>query len=172
VIICVIRGEIKTNIMSNFTHLDASGNPTMVNVGDKVVTKRTARAQAIVILPEIVLEQLQNQEIYTKKGGVFQTAIIAGIMGAKKTPDLIPLCHPIGLENCKIEIHVNESKQVIIQCTASVTSKTGVEMEAITGATIAALTIYDMCKAFSQNIIIQEIALIEKTGGKSDYRKQ
>jgi cyclic pyranopterin phosphate synthase len=157
--------------MSNFTHLDAAGNPTMVNVGDKVVTKRTARAQAIVILPEIVLEQLQNKEIYTKKGGVFQTAIIAGIMGAKKTPDLIPLCHPIGLENCKIEIHVNESKQVIIQCTASVTSKTGVEMEAITGATIAALTIYDMCKAFSQNIIIQEIALIEKTGGKSDYRK-
>jgi cyclic pyranopterin phosphate synthase len=158
--------------MSNFTHLDASGNPTMVNVGDKVVTKRTARAQAIVILPDIVLEQLQNKEIYTKKGGVFQTAIIAGIMGAKKTPDLIPLCHPIGLENCKIEIHVNESKQVIIQCTASVTSKTGVEMEAITGATIAALTIYDMCKAFSQNIIIQEIALIEKTGGKSDYRKE
>ena len=157
--------------MSNFTHLDAAGNPTMVNVGDKVVTKRTARAQAIVILPDIVLEQLQNKEIYTKKGGVFQTAIIAGIMGAKKTPDLIPLCHPIGLENCKIEIHVNESKQVIIQCTASVTSKTGVEMEAITGATIAALTIYDMCKAFSQNIIIQEIALIEKTGGKSDYRK-
>jgi cyclic pyranopterin monophosphate synthase len=157
--------------MSNFTHLDADGNPTMVNVGDKVVTKRTARAQAIVILPDIVLEQLQNKEIYTKKGGVFQTAIIAGIMGAKKTPDLIPLCHPIGLENCKIEIHVNESKQVVIQCTASVTSKTGVEMEAITGATIAALTIYDMCKAFSQNIIIQEIALIEKTGGKSDYRK-
>jgi cyclic pyranopterin monophosphate synthase len=167
-----IRVSIKTNIMSNFTHLDASGNPTMVNVGDKAVTKRTARAQAIVILPDIVLEQLQNKEIYTKKGGVFQTAIIAGIMGAKKTPDLIPLCHPIGLENCKIEIHVNESKQVIIQCTASVTSKTGVEMEAITGATIAALTIYDMCKAFSQNIIIQEIALIEKTGGKSDYRKE
>jgi cyclic pyranopterin monophosphate synthase len=158
--------------MSNFTHLDASGNPTMVNVGDKVVTKRTARAQAIVILPDVVLEQLQNKEIYTKKGGVFQTAIIAGIMGAKKTPDLIPLCHPIGLENCKIEIHVNDLKQVIIQCTASVTSKTGVEMEAITGATIAALTIYDMCKAFSQNIIIQEIALIEKTGGKSDYRKE
>ncbi len=157
--------------MSNFTHLDASGNPTMVHVGDKVVTKRTARAQAIVILPDVVLEQLQNKEIYTKKGGVFQTAIIAGIMGAKKTPDLIPLCHPIGLENCKIEIQVNELKQVIIQCTASVTSKTGVEMEAITGATIAALTIYDMCKAFSQNIIIQEIALIEKTGGKSDYRK-
>ena len=157
--------------MSNFTHLDASGNPTMVNVGDKIVTKRTARAQAIVILPDVVLEQLQNKEIYTKKGGVFQTAIIAGIMGAKKTPDLIPLCHPIGLENCKIEIQVNELKQVIIQCTASVTSKTGVEMEAITGATIAALTIYDMCKAFSQNIIIQEIALIEKTGGKSDYRK-
>jgi cyclic pyranopterin monophosphate synthase len=158
--------------MSNFTHLDASGNPTMVNVSDKLVTKRTARAQAIVLLPDIVLEQLQDKEIYTKKGGVFQTAILAGIMGAKKTPDLIPLCHPIGLENCKITIHVNESKQVVVQCTASVTSKTGVEMEAITGATIAALTIYDMCKAFSQNIIIQEIALIEKTGGKSDYQKE
>jgi cyclic pyranopterin monophosphate synthase len=157
--------------MAHFTHLDAAGNPTMVHVGDKLVTKRTARAQAIVILPNIVLEQLENKEIYTKKGGVFQTAILAGIMGAKKTPDLIPLCHPIGLENCKIDIQVDAAKRVVIQCTASVTSKTGVEMEALTGATIAALTIYDMCKAFSQNIIIQEIALIEKTGGKSDYQK-
>ena len=156
--------------MKKFTHLDAQGNPSMVDVGEKKVTQRTARARSIIVLDDTIMEQLQNGEIQTKKGAVFQTAIIAGVMGAKKTGDLIPLCHPLGLENCQIEIEVNNENEVVVICTASLTAKTGVEMEALTGASIAALTIYDMCKAFSHNIIIKETRLIEKTGGKRDFK--
>lgn len=155
--------------MKKFTHLDEQGNPSMVDVGEKKITKRTAKARSIVVLDDTIMEQLQNGEIQTKKGAVFQTAIIAGIMGAKKTGELIPLCHPLGLENCQIEIEVNEANEVVVLCTASLTAKTGVEMEALTGASVAALTIYDMCKAFSHNIIIKETRLIEKTGGKKDF---
>jgi cyclic pyranopterin phosphate synthase len=157
---------------TSFTHLDAAGNPAMVDVGGKPVTRRTATARSLVVLPGAVRTQLENGEIHTKKGPVFGTAILAGIMGAKKTADLIPLCHPLGLDNCKITIALNAEGEVEILCTASLTAKTGVEMEALTGATVAALTIYDMCKAFSQEIIIKETRLIEKTGGKSDYRHQ
>ena len=156
--------------MKKFTHLDAQGNPSMVDVGEKKITKRTAKARSIIVLDDTIMEQLQNGEIQTKKGAVFQTAIIAGVMGAKKTGDLIPLCHPLGLENCQIEIEVNEANEVVVICTASLTAKTGVEMEALTGASVAALTIYDMCKAFSHNIIIKETRLIEKTGGKKDFK--
>jgi cyclic pyranopterin phosphate synthase len=102
---------------------------------------------------------------------VFQTAIIAGIMAAKKTGELIPLCHPLGLDNCKIDIHINDKQQVVIDCTASIIAKTGIEMEALTGASVAALTIYDMCKALSHDIVIKETKLIEKTGGKSDFKR-
>ena len=156
--------------MKKFTHLDAQNNPSMVDVGEKKVTKRTAKARSVVVLDDTIMAQLQDGEIKTKKGAVFQTAIIAGVMGAKKTGELIPLCHPLGLENCHIDISVNENNQVEIICTASLTAKTGVEMEALTGASIAALTIYDMCKAFSHNIIISETRLIEKTGGKKDFK--
>ena len=156
--------------MKKFTHLDAQGNPSMVDVGEKKITKRTAKARSIVVLDDTIMEQLQNGEIQTKKGAVFQTAIIAGVMGAKKTGELIPLCHPLGLENCQIEIEVNQANEVVVICTASLTAKTGVEMEALTGASVAALTIYDMCKAFSHNIIIKETRLIEKTGGKRDFK--
>ena len=155
-----------------FTHLDAGGNPAMVDVGDKQVTRRTATARSLVVLPEVVRRQLADGEIHTKKGPVFGTAIVAGIMGAKKTAELIPLCHPLGMDNCKITIGLNADGEVEILCTARVTARTGVEMEALTGATVAALTIYDMCKAFSQEIVIKETRLIEKTGGKSDYRIQ
>ncbi|MCL4158684.1 UNVERIFIED_CONTAM: hypothetical protein GTU68_022658, partial [Idotea baltica] len=117
----------------------------MVDVGGKAVTSRIAVAQATVILPQVVLTKLQNEEIHTKKGPVLQTAILAGIMGSKKTSDLIPLCHPIGLDNCKLKIAFDSENQLIISCTASITGKTGVEMEALTGATVAALTVYDMC---------------------------
>ena len=154
-----------------FTHLDSEGNPSMVDVSPKKITKRTAIARSIVVLEDNILEQLENEEIHTKKGPVFQTAILAGIMGAKKTSDLIPLCHPLGLDNCKVEISFNEKKEVVIDCTATITAKTGVEMEALTGATVAALTIYDMCKAFSHNIIIKETKLMEKTGGKRDFKR-
>jgi cyclic pyranopterin phosphate synthase len=114
---------------------------------------------------------MTGNDIQTKKGPVFQTAIIAGTMAAKKTADLIPLCHPLALEDLKIDIQVKDDSAVIIKCTAVITSKTGVEMEALTGASVAALTIYDMCKAFSHDIVIKETKLIEKTGGKSDFRR-
>jgi cyclic pyranopterin phosphate synthase len=153
-----------------FTHVDSQTNyPTMVDVSDKLVTKRTARAQSIVVLSNEIMQHLAGNDIQTKKGPVFQTAIIAGTMAAKKTADLIPLCHPLSLENCKVDIHINEEQEVVIECTATITSKTGVEMEALTGASVAALTIYDMCKAFSHHIIIKETKLLNKTGGKSDY---
>lgn len=153
----------------SFSHLDESGNPNMVDVSEKQATKRIAKAQAIVVLNDDILRHLVNNDIHTKKGSVFQTAIIAGIMGAKKTGELIPLCHSLGLENCHITIQVSTQNEVIIHCTATITAKTGVEMEALTGASIAALTIYDMCKAFSHDILIKEIKLLEKRGGKSDF---
>ena len=157
--------------MSSFTHLDASGNPNMVDVSEKKITKRTARAQAIVILGDEILSHFENDDIKTKKGSVFQIAIIAGVMAAKKTGDLIPLCHPLGLENCNVFINLNDKKEVVIECIASLTSKTGVEMEALTGATVAALTIYDMCKAFSHDIEIKSVKLMEKSGGKRDFKR-
>ncbi|WP_020526311.1 cyclic pyranopterin monophosphate synthase MoaC [Flexithrix dorotheae] len=154
-----------------FSHLDASGNPQMVDVGAKKNSLRVARARAIVVLEEEVIAQFKDKDIQTKKGPVFQTAIIAGTMGAKRTSDLIPLCHPLGLDNCKIEIVINQDNEIVIDCTASLTAKTGVEMEALTGASVAALTVYDMCKAFSHKIVIKEIKLMEKTGGKSDFKR-
>ena len=154
---------------SPLSHIDATGNAAMVDVSDKQITKRTATAQTLVVLGDEIMQHLTNNDIHTKKGPVFQTAIIAGTMAAKKTWDLIPLCHPLALENCKITISVNEMNEVVIQCTATITSKTGVEMEALTGASVAALTIYDMCKAMSHAIVIKETKLISKTGGKSDF---
>lgn len=143
----------------------------MVNVGEKAVTLRTATARSIVSLPAEVTSHFSNGDIQSKKGSVFQTAIIAGIMAAKKTGDLIPLCHPLGLDNCTIAIHINEQGEVVIDCTASLTAKTGVEMEALVGASIAALTVYDMCKAMSHDIVIKETKLMEKTGGKRDFKR-
>nr|WP_255670514.1 cyclic pyranopterin monophosphate synthase MoaC [Mucilaginibacter sp. UR6-11] len=143
----------------------------MVDVSEKIVTRRTATARSIVFLPDEVLTQLIDGDLQTKKGSVFQTAIIAGIMAAKKTGDLIPLCHPLGLDNCKIDIQLNSKNEVIIDCTATITAKTGIEMEALVGASIAALTIYDMCKALSHDIVIKETRLIEKTGGKRDFKR-
>lgn len=142
----------------------------MVDVTEKKVTNRTATARSIVLLPAEVLVQLTNGDLQTKKGSVFQTAIIAGIMAAKKTGDLIPLCHPLGLDNCNVAISLN-GHDVVIDCTASITAKTGVEMEALVGASIAALTVYDMCKAMSHDIVIKETKLIEKTGGKRDFKR-
>lgn len=156
---------------NSFTHLDDSDQPAMVDVGDKKISKRIAKARSIVILNDEILTLLDGEEINTKKGPVFQTAIIAGVMAAKKTSELIPLCHPIALDNCKVTIHINEQKEVIIDCLARTTGKTGVEMEALTGASVAALTIYDMCKAFSHHIVIKETKLMEKTGGKQDFQR-
>ncbi|MEL6986863.1 MAG: cyclic pyranopterin monophosphate synthase MoaC [Bacteroidota bacterium] len=156
----------------DLSHINEKGMAAMVDVSPKAVTKRVARARAKVELPANVLEAFEANDIQSKKGPVFQTAILAGIMGAKKTGDLIPLCHPLGLDNCDLEISINNEQLVIIDCTASIESKTGVEMEALTGATVAALTIYDMCKAMSHDIIIKEIKLMEKSGGKRDFKRK
>ncbi len=151
------------------THLDEKNNPGMVDVSAKGVTKRTATARSVVQLTPAIIDLIQDGDIQTKKGSVFQTAIIAGTMGAKKTSELIPLCHPIGMEKCSLDIRLN-GLDVVIDCTCTVTSKTGIEMEALTGASVAALTIYDMCKAMSHEIVIKETRLLSKTGGKQDYQ--
>lgn len=156
--------------MSKFSHLNEQGSATMVNISEKKVAQRTAMARSVVVLPAEVSDKLMEGDIQTKKGSVFQTAIIAGIMAAKKTGELIPLCHPLGLDNCHIDIHIN-GHELVIDCTATITAKTGVEMEALVGASIAALTVYDMCKALSHDIVIKEIKLMEKTGGKNDYKR-
>jgi cyclic pyranopterin monophosphate synthase len=153
---------------TKLTHIDSSGDPSMVDVSGKEATRRTARAQAIVHVGKEILEQMREQDLQTKKGPVFQTAILAGIMGAKKTADLIPLCHPLGLEDCDVKIEARE-EDILITTSATLCGKTGVEMEALTAASIAALTIYDMCKAMSHKIIIKEIRLLEKTGGKTPF---
>jgi cyclic pyranopterin monophosphate synthase len=155
----------------DLTHIDSKGNPAMVDVGAKQVTTRKAVAQSIVLLPDEVLTLLDGDELRSKKGPVFQTAIIAGIMAAKKTGELIPLCHPLGLDNCSVTISFNAEREVVVECTAAITARTGVEMEALVGASIAALTIYDMCKALSHNIVIKETRLVEKTGGKHDFKR-
>ena len=153
------------------THIDDTGNPAMVDVTEKQISHRTATARSIVVLPAEVLAYLTDGALQTKKGPVFQTAIIAGIMAAKKTGDLIPLCHPLGLDNCSIEIHINKHNELVIDCTTAITAKTGVEMEALVGASMAALTVYDMCKAMSHDIVIKETRLMSKTGGKRDFKR-
>ena len=155
-----------------FSHIDSAGNPSMVDVGEKQVTARSAIARCVVELPAEVVAQIENDEVHTKKGPVFQTAIIAGVMGAKRTSELIPLCHPLSLEDCQITIRRQSDHVIEIRCTAKLHGKTGVEMEALTGASIAALTIYDMCKAFSHDIVISDLCLISKTGGKHDFNRE
>ena len=150
------------------THVDTKNHPTMVDVGDKAVTRRTARARAVVVFPDDVLNK-QGDVLQTKKGPVVDTAIVAGVMAAKRTHELIPFCHPIPLEDCGIAIEWNESRELVIECSVRATHKTGVEMEALTGAAAAALTVYDMCKSLSHGIEIREVTLVSKTGGKSDY---
>jgi len=140
----------------------------MVDVGGKDVTRRVAVAEARVKLPPNVAEALRESGHRTKKGPVFDTAIIAGVMAAKRTHQLIPFCHPLGLNKCDVEIEALRSGVIVIRCRVSVNARTGVEMEALTGATVAALTVYDMCKALSHDIVIADTRLVEKRGGKSD----
>ncbi|MBU2913682.1 cyclic pyranopterin monophosphate synthase MoaC [Reichenbachiella agariperforans] len=156
---------------SGLSHIDDNNAPAMVNVGEKKVTHRSATARSIVVVSDEILALIEDGDIQSKKGPVFHTAIIAGTMAAKKTGELIPLCHPIGMDGCDIEIKVDH-KEIVIRCTCSVTAKTGIEMEALTGASIAALTIYDMCKAMSHDIVIRETRLIAKTGGKKDFHHE
>jgi cyclic pyranopterin phosphate synthase len=154
--------------MNKLSHVDSRNRPTMVDVGDKAVTTRTATARAVVVFPEDTLPA-RDTELRTKKGPVFDTAIVAGVMAAKRTHELIPFCHPLPIDACDIRIDWGEAGEVEIECRVRVTHKTGVEMEALTGAAVAALTIYDMCKALTHGMQIREVVLVEKTGGKRGY---
>ena len=157
--------------MRKLSHVDSNDRPTMVDVSDKSASTREARARSIVHLPPEVIRHLADGEIVTRKGPVFSTAIVAGVMAAKKTHELIPFCHPIGLESCKIDIAM-AGDDAVIDCVWKVTHKTGVEMEALTGASVAALTVYDMLKALSHDIVIGDTRLLAKSGGKKDFRRE
>jgi cyclic pyranopterin phosphate synthase len=147
------------------THINSSGIPEMVDVGAKAPTLRKAIAEARLWLPKEIVSTLKKSDFVLAKGPIIHTAVLAGIMGAKKTSELIPLCHPLALDKVGLDIKLVKDT-MIIRCEASIHSKTGVEMEALTGASIAALTIYDMCKGISHEMEIQSIKLVSKSGGK------
>ena len=153
------------------THIDAANRPTMVDVGAKTATFREASAEARVKLPRAVARELARSGHRTKKGPVFDTAIVAGVMAAKKTHEIVPFCHPLPIEKCTIDIAESAGGTIRIVCSVAVHHKTGVEMEALVGATAAALTIYDMCKALSHDIEIGPVRLLSKHGGKRNFER-
>ena len=153
------------------THLNKKNKPTIVDINNKIETNRVAIAKGEIKFSKKTF--IKIQKLKTKKGEISSVAIIAGIMGAKKTSELIPLCHNIKIENINIDIKTNvKNSSLIIQSCVKSNGKTGVEMEALTSVSIACLTVYDMCKSLDKSIIIKEIKLISKTGGKSDYSKK
>ncbi|HEY5970406.1 MAG TPA: cyclic pyranopterin monophosphate synthase MoaC [Pseudoxanthomonas sp.] len=151
------------------THLDAAGLPAMVDVSAKAVTARDAMAECRVRFPKDVAAQLHASGLRSAKGGIVETAIIAGTMAVKRTHELIPFCHPLPIDSCRIAIAWDGDSTLKIECTVKTTHRTGVEMEALTGATVAALTVYDMCKALSHRIVIGPARLLAKRGGKRDF---
>lgn len=154
----------------SLTHLDAQGRPRMVDVSGKAVTQRAATAEATVRFTEEAWPSLKAQGFTTKKGAVGDVARIAGTMAAKRTADLIPFCHTLPLDGCELSVEPAEDEPLIrITCTVKVTARTGVEMEALTGASVAALTVYDMTKSLGHGTVIEQVCLLEKTGGKQDY---
>jgi cyclic pyranopterin phosphate synthase len=155
---------------STLSHVGADGRPRMVDVGAKAATSRSATAQAIVRFPPAVARALRAQGMRAKKGPVVDTAIVAGTMAVKRTHELIPFCHPLAIERCDFTVEFATPTELAIRCEVAVTHKTGVEMEALTGASVAALTVYDMCKALSHEIVIDHVRLLEKSGGKRRVR--
>ena len=157
--------------MSEFTHIDKKGRVRMVDVSDKPPTDRRAVAQAVVVMQPETLAQIKDQRI--KKGNVLETARIAGVMAAKQTAMLIPMCHPLNLRHVQLDFRLDTDRsRILIGATARIFDRTGVEMEALSAATVAALTIYDMCKAVDRAMQITDIWLVEKTGGRSgNYRR-
>ncbi|KAL4167504.1 hypothetical protein KRP22_012988 [Phytophthora ramorum] len=154
------------------THVGSDGSPRMVDVGNKQVTRRSATARSTIRLPPAVLLELQRvggEQLVGPKGPISTTATIAGVMGAKSTSSLLPFCHPLPLENCQVQLHVVAPDAIHVECKVQVTHKTGVEMEALTGASVAALCVYDMCKALSHEIVIEDTRLVDKSGGKRDF---
>lgn len=154
--------------MNEFSHINKDNNPKMVNVTEKKITKRIAIAKANMFLGKEIIAHFNNDELVTKKGPVFQTAIIAGIQAVKKTAELIPMCHPLLINGVDIDINLLDTENIEVLCKVTIEGKTGVEMEALTGASVTCLTIYDMCKSMSQAMVIKEVKLVQKTGGKSD----
>ena len=150
------------------SHINESNQAAMVDVSGKAITVREATAEARITVNDAVAAQFNGTELVSKKGPVFQTAILAGVMGAKQTPALIPLCHPLPLDNCKFDISFAEN-EAVIRCTCKTTGKTGVEMEALTGASIASLAFFDMIKALDPAAVIHSIRVLQKSGGKSDF---
>ena len=150
------------------THLDHDGRPAMVDVSAKAVTARAAQAECRVKFPPAIAAQLRDNGLKSAKGGIVDTAIIAGTMAVKKTHEMIPFCHPLPIDGCRFTIDWCDARTLRITCTVRITHRTGVEMEALTGATIAALTVYDMCKALSHAIVIGPAKLLGKRGGKRD----
>jgi cyclic pyranopterin phosphate synthase len=151
------------------SHVSAAGAPAMVDVSAKPATLRVASAEAILRFPAEAWRALEAAGFATAKGPVFHTAVVAGTLAAKRTHELIPFCHPLGLERCDLVVGPAGDGTVAIRCTAAVHHRTGVEMEALTGASVAALTVYDMCKALSHGIVIESLRLVEKSGGKSGF---
>ena len=150
------------------THLDAAGRPAMVDVSGKAVTAREARAICRVRFPADVARQLKRNGLRSAKGGIVDTAIIAGTMAVKRTHELIPFCHPLPIDGCRLAIDWDGESALLIECQVRTVHRTGVEMEALTGATVAALTVYDMCKALSHAIVLGPAKLVGKRGGKRD----
>jgi len=153
---------------ATLTHVDADGRPAMVDVSAKAVTAREAEAECRVRFPEDVAAVLRENGLRSAKGAVADTAIIAGTMAVKRTHELIPFCHPLPIDGCRIEVQWHSSRELRVVCTVRTTHRTGVEMEALTGATVSALTVYDMCKALSHRIVIGPARLVSKRGGKRD----
>ena len=153
------------------SHIDKKGNAKIVDISNKKITKRIAIASGMIFVTNEILKQIKKNE--TKKGDIFTVAKIAGIMAAKKTSDLIPLCHPLKIDDIQIAFNVDDSKKVIIaEAKVKCENKTGVEMEALTAISITLLTIYDMCKAISHEMKITDIRLINKSGGKTNFSNQ
>lgn len=151
---------------NNFNHFDCNGNAVMVDVSEKNITLRTAIAKGKIFVNDKVMEAILSQTV--KKGDVLGVARVAGIMGVKRTSDVIPMCHPLMINKCNVDFEINKEENYIKAiCTVKVEGKTGVEMEALTGVNITLLTIYDMCKAIDKAMEISEVHLAKKTGGKS-----
>ncbi|MDR8389672.1 cyclic pyranopterin monophosphate synthase MoaC [Aliifodinibius sp. S!AR15-10] len=155
---------------SELSHISESGDAEMVDVSGKQVTSRKATASGKVVLPRAVFDEITTNDLVSKKGSIVQTAVIAGIQAAKKTSELIPLCHQLPISKIDIDIKPVEP-ELHIRCTVKCSAQTGVEMEALTGVSTAALTIYDMCKAMSHDIRITDIQLEHKSGGKTDFSR-
>jgi len=156
---------VSTVMTDRLTHLDEQGDARMVDVGGKPVTERRAVARAVVRMSPETAKVVRAGD--APKGDVLGTARLAGVMAAKKTGDLIPLCHPIGLDHVDVEAAIDEDRGIVtLTATASVTARTGVEMEAMTAASVAALTVYDMVKGVERGVAIEEVVLLEKTGGR------